>query len=178
MARVEIDKRLSDPKRQSHAQRAGCRNDRIKVLAENSQSRHSTRQSHANDDRSGLLCVNLANPVRLHLNILVSNWSRFGWHWDDAGIPNVIWVVKVVLQHWSRSVDELGDQLGVPSGVYVVSLNCCLSCQPFSHFFRRYLGFAPEPVQQFSTSHLDSSRGTVKQWPKTTPTPNAKPSEC
>ena len=164
MARVEIDKRLSDPKRQSHAQRAGCRNDRIKVLAENSQSRHSTRQSHANDDRSGLLCVNLANPVRLHLNILVSNWSRFGWHWDDAGIPNVIWVVKVVLQHWSRSVDELGDQLGVPSGVYVVSLNCLLPCQPFCHFFRRWPLSAYHPSKKFSSGHWFTSCLASRFW--------------
>ena len=118
LARVEIDERLSNPKRQSHAQRAGGCNDGVKVLTENSQCRHSSCQSHANDDRSGLRRVNLANPVWLHLNFLVSDWSRFGWHWDNAGVPDVVWIVKIVLEHRSGNIDELGDQLGVPSGVY------------------------------------------------------------
>ena len=71
LARVQVDKSLGDPERQSHAQRAGGCNDGVKVLTQNAKCRHSTRKSHANDDRSGLLGVDLSDPVWSHINPLV-----------------------------------------------------------------------------------------------------------
>lgn len=69
LARVEIDKRLGDPERQCHAQWAGGCNNRVKVLAQNAKRRHSSCKCHANDDRSGLLGVDLSNPV-VHIGVL------------------------------------------------------------------------------------------------------------